>query len=477
MRQTISSGVEADVVRLTDPKPSELNERFEGIDSVVFLMFPGWRQELRANRWHYARRWARQVPVTLVQPDQRRLRRSLAVEPEPRIDRCSILSVREQHLATRLEDSLVAAGQIVSHLKATGCTRPLLWTYNPLLCGVLSAVPAVARVYHATENYFDFPGLPEYFVRDLRATIRLCETVVAASDGVGSRIRGEVPNAVVQVVSNGCDARVYASASPDPEVVRAQNGFDGIATFAGNLNARLDYDLLLRTAETHAGMLFLLVGPVRELTAHDEAVWVRLAQRSNVRALGEVDADRLPSIYAASDVGLIPYKRERFLVENGFPLKALEMGAAGLPVVTTPLRPLEGFAGAIVVTDGSDSFVDAVGRTARKTLSETHRDELRVLCERNDYDEKFREVVAHLRALPLPDQPVTRLDELTAETGSEWSDGCVSIWQRRGRRIPAPDLRRQGRNAFVVGVGRIPKSIRSLVPRRLRSAIVERVLG
>ena len=37
-------------------------------DAIVFLIWPGWKTELRANRWHYASRWARHLPVILVQP-------------------------------------------------------------------------------------------------------------------------------------------------------------------------------------------------------------------------------------------------------------------------------------------------------------------------------------------------------------------------------------------------------------------------
>lgn len=449
----------------------------EHVDSVVFLMFPGWRQELRANRWHYARRWAQHVPVTLVQPDQRRVRRSLRLEPEPRINQCTILSIPEHRVGTRMELSLVAAGQIVSHLRASGCERPLLWTYNPLLCGVLAAVPAVARVYHATENYFDFTGLPDYFLSDLRTTIRLCETVVAVSDGVANRIRAEVPGSAVMEVSNGCDARAYASAAPDAEIAGTRSGFSGIATFAGNINGRLDFDLLLRAAATHEEMLFLLVGPVRDLTADDAERWTSLLRRPNVRALGEVDADRLPSIYAASDLGLIPYKQERFLVENGFPLKALEMSAAGLPVVTTSLRPLEGLSGAITVTNAPDVFITAIERSRRATMSTSQREELKSLCERNDYNTKFLQIVDHLRSIPPVERPSTRLDGLARDTSPEWSNACISMWQRHGHHFATSGLGRHARNAFVVAVERVPRPVRSLVPRRVRSAIAERVLG
>src|SRR5690242_3554006 len=38
-------------------------------DSVYILLHQGWNNEARANRWHFATRWARHLPVVLVSPD------------------------------------------------------------------------------------------------------------------------------------------------------------------------------------------------------------------------------------------------------------------------------------------------------------------------------------------------------------------------------------------------------------------------
>ncbi len=39
-------------------------------DGGYFLMPEGWAQELRTNRWHHAKRWARQLPVIPLQSTQ-----------------------------------------------------------------------------------------------------------------------------------------------------------------------------------------------------------------------------------------------------------------------------------------------------------------------------------------------------------------------------------------------------------------------
>src|SRR5437016_5499446 len=56
-------GQPADRLVLT---PSALNQYFDG---VVMLTWSDWRTEPRSNRYHYATRFARSLPVLFVQPD------------------------------------------------------------------------------------------------------------------------------------------------------------------------------------------------------------------------------------------------------------------------------------------------------------------------------------------------------------------------------------------------------------------------
>src|SRR5205085_8593386 len=118
--------------------------------------------------------------------------------------------------------------------------------------------------------------------------------------------------------------------------------WERVAIYAGNINARLDFVLLERCVVAHPRMLHVLVGPVSGLEASDAAKWEALLVKPNVRHLEEQDPKDLPGLYGAADVGVVPYKQTRLLVENGFPLKVLEMCATGLPVVSTFMKPIVG---------------------------------------------------------------------------------------------------------------------------------------
>jgi glycosyltransferase involved in cell wall biosynthesis len=427
------------------------------MDSAYFLMFRGWESELQANRWHWAKHWAAVVPLVLVQPTQRRAPRSLESSPEPRLANSRILHVKSLGRRTREVDAELVAGQIGADLAANGHERPLLWCYNPLLRPAHAVLPAAARVYHATENYFQMDGIHDEFLGELRETIRLSDLTVAVSGGVARSLAAEVPGATIAEVSNGCDFAMYAEAVPDA-------GLRGVAkrvlVYAGNINSRLDFELLLRAAERRPADLFAFYGPVSGMERDDAALWRRLLRSPNVRHYGAVDPARLPGIYAAADLGLIPYKRTPLLVENGFPLKTLEMAATGLPVVSTRLDPIRGLARKIMVAADDGEFLASLGMS-RETLTPEEAAELVEVARRNDYAAKF----AHVR----------RLVDGVAHEPAPASPSLEATWRTRAspryvvRVAAALDSVRLAFSALVVRL--LPERIRERIPARLRNML------
>jgi Glycosyl transferases group 1 len=447
--------------RLTSWKP----------DAVYFFMLEGWTHELRSNRWHYAKRWARQLPVVLLQPTQAVASKRCISRPDGRIPNCRILDIKSSlGEASHLRDTLVQLGQVAHDMKEHGIERPLLWFYNPYLAGLYAAVPAIGRVMHATENYFHYDGLPDYVLNRYRAAIRSSDIVIAVSAGVAASIMEQVPDARVVVVTNGCDYQEYSHGTPSPDLIAAKGTSRRVAIYAGNINARLDYALLRRCVREFPTTLFAFFGPVLWLGGEDARLWEELLHEPNVRYFGPVAANLLPGLYAAADVGLIPYKTMRMLVENGFPLKALEMCATGLPVVSTHMKPIEGLISALAVARGHDSFVQTLGGTSRSALSPRQAEEMRRVCEQNDYDLKFRNVLEALEgsAVSARHESVTRWD--TAAEGmlaAQWMELGATEWRRnrtlaaRLSALPVWLSRRLGRQRSVLNVagrlGRAPQ--------------------
>jgi glycosyltransferase involved in cell wall biosynthesis len=258
----------------------------------------------------------------------------------------------------------------------------------------------------------------------------------------------------------------------DPELLAAGAGFARTAIFAGCVNYRLDFDLLERAARANQGTLTAVFGPVLGLDGRDAATWSSLQRLENVRYFGPVDPDRLAALYRSADLGIIPYKHERSLVKNGFPLKALEMCATGLPVVSSLMEPIAGLARALVVARDDREFLEAFATTQRNAMTDSQRDELKALCDRNDYDLKFAEILRTLDSLGGEQQISTRLDHLIERLGRDsWAAACRATLFGVATDVAAALA---ARGYSTLGET-LPASVRYSIPASVRERVRRRI--
>ncbi|MBS0274824.1 MAG: glycosyltransferase [Proteobacteria bacterium] len=381
-----------------------------GADSVYMFLHPGWRQERRANRWHFATRWARYLPTTLVLPEASLW--PMKPKADPRIPNCRILSTIPMAGYFPPERVALQFSRVLLDMKQNGHRRPILWLYNSEYVECFAALPAVKRVHHATENYFDFPGLSDEYLDRIRGVMAVADLTVAVSSGCAAPLRTLCEPSRLMVVTNGCDYREYSTPQSALKTFSdVRSAGNRLAVFAGGINDRLDLDLIAKMADDLPRTTSVLIGDEAFSPSKSKA-FKRLCMRSNVVFLGRVDPDELPGIYQAADVGVIPYVTDRLIVNNGFPLKALEMAAAGLPVVTTQMRPLTAYSPPLEVTSTYDEFVEKVANSRR---SHDLQQSLRALAAANDYDAKFEGIVEALLN-SNSDAPVTSVDLSTSHT-------------------------------------------------------------
>ena len=185
----------------TLPPPSPADGIY---DCVVMATWSDWWAEPRSNRYHYARRFASQVPVLFCQHDP-----DLdAVQGEIRISRSDVEDL--DIIGVPWDVTPAAVAELRSLLAARGLRRPLLWIYSPLYYGaLLDAFPMSMRVLHATENYLTpseatdiKSGLGGSVVRDAcLEMVDQADLIVAASEGVKDSIEGLAENAPPVIVA------------------------------------------------------------------------------------------------------------------------------------------------------------------------------------------------------------------------------------------------------------------------------------
>jgi glycosyltransferase involved in cell wall biosynthesis len=248
----------------------------------------------------------------------------------------------------------------------------VLWLYDPCFSTCIGRSGERFAVYDCVDDYAEQSGADArkraFLAESDRIAAERSRLVFATANGLVERHRAHNRN--THLVGNVGDYDHFAGAA-DPEAVAPEVAelARPVIGFAGNFLAeKVDFALLEAVAAQRPQWTLLLVGPVHDDT---RTAVEQLAERDNVRWLGPVDYDALPSYVAGFDVATIPYLSNVY-TRSCFPLKTFEYLAAGKPVVASGLPELEGLEPHVALAEGADAFVaaieDALGRTAEDEI-------------------------------------------------------------------------------------------------------------
>ncbi|MCG6964464.1 MAG: glycosyltransferase [Acidobacteria bacterium] len=199
--------------------------------------------------------------------------------------------------------------------------------------------------------------------------------LVTVTSGALGRFDDVHPARVVHL-PNACEWEHWADASPSPVLSRTPRPIIG---YFGAIAEWFDVRLVEDLALARPGWSFVLVGSTYGADTS------RLEQLENVHLLGERPYAEIPSLAAAFDVGIIPFRRTP-LTEATDPVKLYEMMSLGLDVVATPLPELEAHGPLLRLAEGSDEFLAAIEEALRTPASEAVVERRREFARANTWD-------------------------------------------------------------------------------------------
>lgn len=356
-------------------------------DAVIMMTWSDWKIEPRSNRYHYATRFARTVPVLFLQ-HRYLLCNELTVEPTE-IQNLDIVNV-----SPGLNDSQIAAFKQLMH--ARGIRRPLVWIYDSVnYQPLLEAMPAAFRVYHATEDYltetYNWSSGKADLVKSVVRILEQVDFMVACSEGVATscltlgKYKGRYT-----VIENGCDAEYFLEYAS--RVDHANNASTPpSAIFQGGINNRLDYPLIHALIQRMPTWEFRFCGNAVESDA-----WSAILKLPNVKYYGVLKPEKFAQLMCESTVGIIIYIQDQW-IRNSLPLKSYEYVACGLPVVSVPITALEREPDLITIATTPAEFETALLAAAKTRFDSVLLQRRREIALIKSYNVRFDSMCQHLQ--------------------------------------------------------------------------------
>ncbi len=273
---------------------------------------------------------ARRRPVHLLEPVTIGGRTATRVRPH-RLRRDDSTRLPTVERAYRRYGHLL--GRALAQARGERKPRPesaALVTYHPFAAAFCDAPWISNVVYVGQDDWATGEGVRPWWDVYRAAYDRIDErkaTVFAVSEELAARISTRAA-----VVPNGVIADVWRRRHAAPERISRLPG--PRAVYTGTIDDRLERSLVEATAR-NAGSLIVMGRPGDA----DTVRWLR--SLANVHVFDEVGQNELAATVQACDVGVIPH-RDQECIRAMSPLKLYEYLAAGLPVLSVDLPPVQG---------------------------------------------------------------------------------------------------------------------------------------
>jgi UDP-galactopyranose mutase len=257
--------------------------------------------------------------------------------PELRVDiqRCGVrvLTPLLPHtsLGSEQNDPIRAQRLLLDRFLARNGVRDFIaWYYTPMALAFTRHLGARVTIYDCMDQLSAFQGAPPEMRARERELFERADVVFTGGRSLFESKRNEHAN--VHLFPSSIDYAHFAvSRSPQPEPADQSAVPHPRAGFFGVLDERLDTDLLGQTAALLPKCHFVLIGPVVKIREED------LPRADNIHYLGKKEYAELPNYIAHWDAAILPFalnESTRFIS----PTKTPEYLAAGMPVVSTPIR-------------------------------------------------------------------------------------------------------------------------------------------
>lgn len=239
------------------------------------------------------------------------------------------------------------------------------WYYTPMALEWTRHKKPLVVVYDCMDELSAFKNAPANLLDREKQLFEIADLVFTGGQSIFENKRGRHDR--VFCFPSSIETEHFAQArsiSEEPadqkEIPHPRLGFIGV------IDERLDIDLVGKIAALRPDWQFVMIGPVVKISEDD------LPRAANIHYLGGKQYAELPSYLASWDVALLPFALNES-TKYISPTKTPEYLAAGLPVVSAPIKDVVrpyGEMGFVHIADTPEGFVQSCEEAMRDDAGE-----------------------------------------------------------------------------------------------------------
>jgi UDP-galactopyranose mutase len=269
------------------------------------------------------------------------------------------------HLSSDVDRNGVLTRLLSEFFQQMGIESPVAWFYTPMALEFFPPeISPRAIVYDCMDELSMFLGAPPQLCALEERLLGMADLVFTGGVSLFEAKRHRHPR--MYPFPSGVDVPHFMHARDLPadfqehrDIARPRLGYAGV------IDERIDLALIDQVARTRPEWQFIMIGPTAKISEDS------LPRRANIHWLGMKSYADLPRYFAGWDAGIMPFARNdstRFIS----PTKTPEYLAAGLPVISTPIRDVVrpyGELGLVSIAATAEEFIAVAEKAMKRDMS------------------------------------------------------------------------------------------------------------
>lgn len=266
------------------------------------------------------------------------------------------------------------------------------WYYTPMALSFTDKYKPKLIIYDCMDELSAFKFAPEELIGLERRLLAKADLVFTGGHSLYESKKQQHSN--IHPFPSSIDKQHFAlSRNVKAQPADQQNIAGPKLGFYGVIDERFDIELIGNMASLRPDWQFVLIGPVVKI---DEAT---LPRNKNIHYLGQKSYQELPAYLSGWDIALIPFQLNestRFIS----PTKTPEYLAAGIPVISAPIRDVVkpyGIKKLVHIASSCDEFIEAIELEFSKSDTSEWLSEVDDFLKDISWDNTFESMVKNMQ--------------------------------------------------------------------------------